>query len=65
MDFQILTVHDVDQMRSVILVVNILFVVHEQYHPPMVPSAVDFTTTANFNICAVVDLNEVPVPFSY
>ena len=63
MNLDILTIDDIDQVWSVILIVNILFLIEEQYHPPMVPSSIDFTTTVNLDISTVIDLNKVPMSF--
>ncbi len=62
-DFDVLTVYDIYQMWTIILVVDVLLIIHKQYHPPMVSSTVDFTATTNFYCSAVVDLNEIPVAF--
>lgn len=62
-NLNVLAIDHVNQMWSVILVVYVLFIVHKQYDPPMVPSTVYFTTTIDFDMSAIVDLNKIPVSF--
>lgn len=61
-NLDVLSVDYVDQVWSVILVIDVLFVIPEQDHPPMVASAINFASSADFYVGAVVDLDEIPVP---
>jgi hypothetical protein len=61
MDLYVLAIHDVYQVWTIILIVDVFTTIQEQYHPPMVTSTIDFTSTADFDICAIDDLNEIQV----
>lgn len=65
MDFHVLTVHNVNQVWTVVFVDYVFLVVQEQDHPPMVSTTVDFATATYLNVCAVVYLDKVPVHFGH
>ncbi len=63
-NFDILAIDHIDQVWSVVLIVDVIFVVKEQYHPPMITSSIDFATSAYLDVRAIIDLDEVPMSFS-
>jgi hypothetical protein len=63
-NFDILAIDHIDQVWSVVLIVDVIFVVEEQYHPPMITSSINFATSAYFDVSAIIYLDEVPMSFS-
>ncbi len=50
-------------MGSVVLVDDVFMVIKKENHPPMIPSAINFPTSTDFDVGTVVDLDEVPMSF--
>ncbi len=63
MDFDILCVDHVDKMRTITLAFHVLFVIQVDKNPPMMTSSIDLASSTDFNVGAVVDLNEVDMSF--